>query len=65
MTLRIGEHARERMFEREISVEEVAEAIRKGTKWREGAELHSSMRGVEVVYKVANSDIFVITVHYR
>ena len=65
MTLRIGEHARRRMFERGISVDEVREAIRRGTKWREGDELHSTIRGIEVVYKVMNSDIFVITFHYR
>ena len=65
MTLRIGEHARQRMFERGISVDEVAEAIRKGTKWKDRTELHSAMGAIEVVYKVMNSDIFVITVYYR
>lgn len=65
MTLWVSDHARQRMFERGISVEEVAETIRRGTKWREGVELHSAIRNIEVVYKIIDSDIFVITVHYR
>lgn len=61
----MSDHARKRMFERGISLEEVADAIRKGRKWRERDGLHAIIRNIEVVYKVANSDIFVITVHYR
>ena len=65
MKLLLSDHAKQRMFERGIAVEEVREILMKGRKWREGATLHTVMRGIEVVYKVLNSDIFIITVHYR
>jgi hypothetical protein len=65
MRLLLSDHARRRMFERGISMEEIAEAITRGRKWREGERLHATVRNIEVVYKVAESDIFVITVHYR
>ncbi len=65
MRLLVSDHARKRMFERGISMEEVAEAIRKGRKWREADGLHATVRSMEVVYRVADSDVFVITVHYR
>jgi hypothetical protein len=65
MKLLLSDHARKRMFERGIPMEEVTEAIRKGMKWRQGDRVHATIRNVEVVYKIANSDIFVITVHYR
>ena len=65
MGMLVSDHARKRMFERGISIEEVGEAIRKGRKWREADGLHATIRNMEVVYKVADSDIFVITVHYR
>jgi hypothetical protein len=65
MRVLVRDHARKRMFERGISMEEVTEAIRKGRKWREGDTLHATMRNIEVVYTVADSTIFVITVHYR
>ncbi len=65
MRVLVSDHARRRMFERGISMEEVAEAIRKGRKWREADRLHATIRNMEVVYKVTNSDVFIITVHYR
>ena len=65
MKLLLSDHAKQRMFERGIAVEEVREILMKGRKWREGATLHAVMREIEVVYKVLNSDIFIITVHYR
>jgi hypothetical protein len=65
MRLLLSDHARRRMFERGISMEEIAEVITRGRKWREGERLHATVRNIEVVYKVAESDIFVITVHYR
>lgn len=46
-------------------VETLHITIIKGRKWREGASLHATVRNIEVVYKVADSNIFVITVHYR
>jgi hypothetical protein len=65
MRLLVGEHARRRMFERGISMDEVARAVTKGRKWREGSALHATIRNVEVVYKIIDSDTFVITVYYR
>ena len=65
MKLLLSDHAKRRMFERGITLEEVKEIMRKGRKWREGLTTHSSMRGIEVVYKVVNSDVFVITVYYE
>jgi Ni/Co efflux regulator RcnB len=65
MRVFVRDHARKRMFERGISMEELTETIRKGRKWREGDTLHSTMRNIEVVYTVADSVIYVITVHYR
>ena len=65
LRLLLSDHARKRMFERGISMEEVAEAIRKGRKWRKGDGLHATIRNIEVVYELADSDLFVITVHSR
>ncbi len=65
MTLLLSDHAKKRMFERGITVEEVKEMVAKGRKWREGSTIHATMRGIEVVYKTVDSDIFIITVHYR
>jgi len=65
MRLLLSDHARKRMFERGISLEEIAEVLRRGRKWREGNTVHATMRDIEVVYRVVNSDIFVITVHHR
>jgi hypothetical protein len=65
MRLLVSDHARMRMFERGIELGEVDEAIRKGRKWREDDKVHATIRDIEVVYRVANSDIFIITVHYR
>jgi len=65
MRLLLSDHARRRMFERGISLDEIAEVVRRGRKWREGDAVHAAMRDVEVVYKVVDSDIYVITVYYR
>lgn len=65
MRLLLRDHARKRMFERGISLEEITEVIRRGRKWREAGTVHATMRSIEVVYKVVDSDTFVITVHYR
>ncbi len=46
-------------------MEEVIEAVRRGRKWREEDAVHASIRNIEVVYKMVDSTIFVITVHYR
>lgn len=46
-------------------MDEIGEVVRRGRKWRERDTLHASMRNIEVVYKVVDSTIFVITVHYR
>jgi hypothetical protein len=61
----LSDHARMRMFERGVSVIEVAETISRGRKWHENGELHAVLRNIEVIYRVVNSDVFVITVHYR
>lgn len=61
----MSDHARKRMFERGMSLDEIGEVVRMGRKWRKGDTLHASMRNIEVVYKVVDSTIFVITVHYR
>jgi hypothetical protein len=65
MKLWLSDHAKKRMFERGVSVAEVREVVQKGRKWREDNAIHSVMHGVEVVYRVVNSDIYVITVYYR
>ncbi len=65
MTLLLSDHAKKRMFERGITMDEVKEVMRKGRKWREASTIHATMRGIEVVYKIMNSDTFIITVHYR
>lgn len=65
MTLLLSDHAKKRMFERGISVDELKEILRKGRKWREGSTLHASMRNIEVVYKMIGSNTYVITVYYR
>ncbi len=64
MRLLLSEHAKKRMFQRGILVEEVKEIISKGRKWREGSTIHAAMRGIEVVYRIVDSDAFIITVYY-
>ena len=64
MKLWLSEHAKKRMFERGISLEEIREIVRRGQKWREGDTIHAKMHGVEVVYRTSNSNIFIITVYY-
>lgn len=64
MKLRLSDHAKKRMFERGISLEEVKEIISRGQKWRGNGTVHARMHGIEVVYKIVNSDTFVITVYY-
>jgi len=64
MKLWLSEHAKKRMFERGISLEEIREVVQKGQKWREGDTVHSRMHGVEVVYRIIGSDVFVITLYY-
>jgi len=46
-------------------LEEITEVLRRGRKWREGHTVHATMRGIEVVYRVVESVVFVITVHHR
>ncbi len=65
MRLLLSEHAKKRMFQRGIPVEEVKEIISKGRKWREGSTIHPAMRGIEVVYRMVGLDAFVITVYYE
>ncbi len=65
MRLLLSEHAKKRMFERGIAVEEVKEIISKGRKWREGSTVHAALRSIEVVYRMVDSDAFVITVYYQ
>jgi len=65
MRLLLSDHARKRMFERGISLDDISEVVRRGRKWREGDTVHATMRNVEVVYKVLGSDIYVITVYCR
>jgi hypothetical protein len=60
MKLLLSGHARKSMSERGIPMEEVAEAIQKGRKWRQADRVHASIRNVEVVYKVENSEKLII-----
>jgi hypothetical protein len=46
------------------SFDRVKEIISRGQKWRENTTVHARTRGVEVVYKIVNSEVFVITVYY-
>ena len=64
MRIWLSERAKKRMFERGVSLEEVKEVIRGGQKWREGDTIHAKMHGIDVVYKILNSDLFIITVYY-
>jgi len=65
MRLVLSDHARKRMFERGISLDEIVEVVRRGRKWREGDTVHATKRDVEVVYRVIGSNIYVITVYHR
>jgi hypothetical protein len=65
MTLLLSDHAKKRVFERGITLDEVKEIVRQGRKWKEDSVIHASMRGIEVVYRNIGSDTFIITVHYK
>lgn len=58
-------HARLRMVERGVSVDEVKAAIAKGTKRRQEEKIVASYQYFEVVYRKAGDDVFVITVKPR
>jgi hypothetical protein len=60
-----SEHAAQRMVLRGISRAEVEEAIRSGTKSRQGEKVVSAYRYFEVVYVVRRGRIYVITVKPR
>lgn len=65
MRILFSAHARLRMVERGVSVEEVKLAITKGTKRRQDDKIVAAYQYFEVVYRKADDDIFVITVKPR
>jgi len=63
--LTYSEHARNRMILRGISSHEVREAIRKGKKRMQDDRIVSTYLYFEVVYKLVDDTIWVITVKPR
>ncbi|MBI5159562.1 DUF4258 domain-containing protein [Candidatus Micrarchaeota archaeon] len=61
-------HARQRMYERKITVEEVKTTVGKGMKWfaeREGrnGRWHAKMGAVEVVFEKTGKCFVIVTVY--
>ena len=66
MTIFFSKHARERMISRGISVKEVEDAIKSGSKTIQNPDkILSNYRYFCVVYKKIGNDTFVITVKPR
>ena len=65
MRILFNRHARVRMVERGVSVEEVKAALVKGVKRRQEDRIVASYTYFEVVYRKARDDVFVITVKPR
>ena len=66
MDIKFRKHARERMVMRGISVEEIKEAIRIGSKRKDRkGNIISAFRYFEVVFKKRGNQLFVITVILR
>ncbi len=58
-------HARERMYERKISVEEVKATVNRGMKWfaKSDGRWHAKMGAVEVVFEREENHIIIVTVY--
>lgn len=65
MRLLLSEHAKRRMFERGIELDEIKDVLARGEKWRVRDKFHARMHGIEVVYQVSDRDLFIITVYYK
>jgi len=65
MRIILTKHARERMVSRGISLEEVKNAILKGSKRIQDGKIVSAYRYFEVVYKKVDEIFVVITVSPR
>jgi len=63
--IKYSRHAPQRMTLRGISEKEVKEAIRRGRKRKERETLVATYVYLEVVYKITDGDIYVITVKHR
>ena len=63
--IKYSKHARLRMVERGISVNEVSEAINKGSKSRQEDKILAAHKNLEVVFKKQNEVCYVITVMLR
>lgn len=63
-------HARERMYEKKITVEEIKETINRGMKWpskdaKNKNKWHAKMRSLEAVFERSERYIIVITVYWE
>ncbi len=66
LDIRYSKHAREQMVERGISVNEVEEGIRRGTKsFQKPDKILAEYKHYVVVFKKINDTVFVITVKPR
>ena len=65
MSIILTEHARERMVARGISLEEVKDAILKGSKRIQDGKIVATYRYFEVVYKKVAETFVVVTVSPR
>jgi len=65
MRIILTKHARERMISREISLEEVKNAILRGSKSIQDGKIIATYRYFEVVYKKVDEIFVVVTVSPR
>ena len=63
--IKYSRHARFQMIERGISEKEVSDAIKKGSKRKQGDKIEAAYRHLKVVFKKAKDDCYVITVMLR
>ncbi len=65
MELVFTKHARQRMYERKITAEEVKNTINKGMKWfaKTDGRWHAKVGAIEVVFERSEIYMVVITVY--
>ncbi|MFT4304967.1 MAG: DUF4258 domain-containing protein [Candidatus Woesearchaeota archaeon] len=63
--IKYSKHAREQMFSIGISINEVEESLKKGSKELQGEKILFHYKYFTVVTKKLNKDFFVITVMLR
>ncbi len=61
----MSKHAHEQARERGVSINEIKEAIQRGSKFLQGNKVVSNYRHIKIVFKKMKNKFFVVTVMIR